>query len=52
MATTVYEVWETFQKPMMAVPFIELDYESLTDHELWIPPEERRDFKPRQWQRV
>jgi diaminopimelate decarboxylase len=41
-----YENWET-QKEVIQ-HYIEVDYESLSEHELWIPKEDRSDFKETQ----
>jgi len=46
-----YEVWNKFQKPFMEKhnkQYIDLDYESLKSHPLWIDKTSRKNFKPRQ----
>ena len=44
---TVYNFWETVQKPIMK-DATEVDYESLRNHPLWIDKAQRVDFKPEQ----
>jgi hypothetical protein len=42
-----YELWETKQRDMVE-NYLELEYESLKDHPLWIPKEKRQGFKETQ----
>lgn len=42
-----YELWETRQRDMVENS-IELEYESLADHPLWIPKEKRAGFTEKQ----
>jgi hypothetical protein len=44
-----YEIWASHQKPMMQVPYFEIEYESLSSHPLWVPREKRVNFTNRQW---
>ena len=45
----VYDAWILHQKPMMQVPYFEIEYESLSSHPLWVPKEKRVSFTNRQW---
>ena len=45
----VYYGWILHQKPMMQVPYFEIEYESLSAHPLWVPKEKRVNFTNRQW---
>ena len=45
----VYQSWASHQKPMMQVPYFEIEYESLSSHPLWVPKEKRVNFTNRQW---
>lgn len=47
-ATVKYDYWDSHPK---SVPFLELDYESLRSHPLWVAEEERHDFGPLQTER-
>ena len=38
--------WERVQKPCILHPF-EVAYEVLSEHPLWVPPEDRNDWGPR-----
>lgn len=40
-------IWHDRQRGIVE-NFVELDYESLADHPLWMPKEKRKDFKPKQ----
>ena len=42
-----YDYWEKHQRPYIAHAF-EIEYESLSEHPLWVPKEQRVDFGPRQ----
>lgn len=44
-----YKVWEDFQKPAMRLPFVELEYESLKSHIMWVDKESRKQFDRRQF---
>jgi len=44
-----YEMWDKYQKPNMKVPFLELSYESLKEHPLWIEKPARSNFDRRQY---
>ena len=44
----VYYGWILHQKPMMQVPYFEIEYESLSAHPLWVPKEKRVNFTNRQ----
>jgi hypothetical protein len=46
-ATIKYAYWDTHEKK---VPFLEVEYESLRSHPLFIPDELRKDFGPLQTQ--
>lgn len=45
----VYYGWICHQKAMMQVPYFEIEYESLSEHPLWVPKEKRTNFSNRQW---
>jgi len=47
IATVKYIVWNEIQKKNIKFPY-ELEYNTLAEHKLWVPKEERKDFKPRQ----
>ena len=36
IAVVRYEAWHRYQKPMMRLPFLEVEYESLSAHALWV----------------
>ncbi len=42
-----YFAWDVYQKPRMSHAY-ELEYESLRGHRLWLDPEIRGNFRPRQ----
>lgn len=42
-----YDHWEKHQRPYIAHA-LEVEYESLSEHPLWVPKERRIDFGPRQ----
>lgn len=42
-----YDHWERHQRPYITHAF-EVEYESLSEHPLWVPKERRADFGPRQ----
>jgi hypothetical protein len=44
-ATLKYAYWDSRPK---LVPFLELEYEALRSHPLWVPDEQRHDFGPLQ----
>ena len=44
-AEVKYAYWESHEK---SVPFLELDYESLRSHMLFVPDEQRKNFGPLQ----
>ena len=46
-----YAYWEIYQQSRIHNPF-EVEYESLAAHPMWIPKEERVNFRSRQYQRV
>jgi MinD-like ATPase involved in chromosome partitioning or flagellar assembly len=43
-----YEVWDKYQKMFLTDRYFDLDYESLSEHKLWVGEKERQNFKPRQ----
>lgn len=43
-----YRFWEKYQRPRIK-HVLEVEYESLSGHSLWIIKERRRDFAPDQW---
>jgi len=47
IAVVKYIVWEKIQKKDIKYPY-ELEYESLAEHKLWVPKEQRKDFEARQ----
>lgn len=46
--TVRYSFWELVQKEKMTLPYIELEYESLRWHPLWVSGANRSSFQPRQ----
>ena len=50
-AAVKYAYWDQKQKAMILNPF-EVEYESLAAHPMWVPKEERVNFRSRQYQRV
>lgn len=44
-AAVKYAYWDSHPK---SVPFLELEYEALRSHPLWVPDDLRRDFEPLQ----
>lgn len=45
VAQLKYHVWETYQRPGLALDrYVEIDYESLKQHPLWVPSELRKQF--------
>ncbi len=44
-AAVKYAYWDAHEKP---VPFLELEYEALHSHPLWVPEQLRQDFGPLQ----
>ena len=48
IALIKYYCWDTLQRPH--VTGFDLDYESMRQHPLWRPQDERERFAPRQWQ--
>ena len=48
IAVHKYVMWEKWQKPMLGARSFEIEYESLRGHPLWVPKEQRVNFKPRQ----
>lgn len=49
IARVKYTIWDREQKAILGDRAFELDYESLSQHPLWIPKEERSDFHVRQY---
>lgn len=47
LAEVKYEVWDTYQKPILKHTY-DIEYESLKNHPLWVPKEQRKNFKPHQ----
>jgi len=43
-----YKFWEEHQRPKVKY-FLEIEYESLLAHPLWVPKELRANFAPDQW---
>jgi hypothetical protein len=43
-----YSFWNNFQKDALKGQGMEVRYDSLSNHPLWIPAEDRKDFEPRQ----
>ena len=43
-----YDYWDNGQKAKIHNPF-EVEYESLREHPLWVPKEERLDWEPRRY---
>lgn len=50
LAEVRYQAWDTFQKPFMRVPWVEIKYSSLCSHPLWLPPDLRHKFSAHQTQ--
>lgn len=48
VARVKYDYWYEHQKGVILNAY-ELQYESLSNHPLWVPKERRRFFGPRQW---
>lgn len=44
-------IWKKYQRPQIK-NYIELEYESLSNHRLWVPKERRADFKWNQTARI
>ena len=44
-----YRFWEQYQRPRIR-HVLEVEYESLSGHSLWIPREARFNFAPDQWE--
>lgn len=44
-AAIKYEYWDSHEK---SVPFLELEYNSLSRHPLYVPPDQRKNFGPLQ----
>ena len=47
VAQVKYDFWKEYQRGRIRQP-IELEYESLSYHPLWVPKDKRRNFKTRQ----
>ncbi len=47
LAAVKYEYWASVQRDMVAHPY-DVDYESLSDHPLWLPKRLRQELEPRQ----
>ena len=45
IAPIKYEVWNQFQKPIMKLPFLEVEYASLSNHRLWANKRDRTNFQ-------
>ena len=45
IAQVKYQYWKRYQKPIVQYRMIEVRYEDLKEHPLWIPKERRKDFK-------
>lgn len=43
-----YHYWGSHQKPILKDKAFDLEYKSLSDHPMWVPKEERREFWSRQ----
>ena len=48
IAARKYSWWESHSRPR-CVWYWDLPYEDLARHPLWVPPEQRINFRPRQW---
>jgi hypothetical protein len=46
------KMWNQHQKPLLGSRAFELEYESLASHPLWVEQDLRRDFGPRQTERL
>ncbi len=44
LAKLKYEFWDNYQRGCIN-DYLEIEYNSLSEHPMWISPEERRDFK-------
>lgn len=51
IAAVKYSLWRKYQRPITA-NWLEVEYESLAAHPLWIDEEERAGFGPRQTERA
>lgn len=40
-----YDCWEKYQKPKMAIPYFEFDYERASSHPMWLPKEKRLNLR-------
>jgi hypothetical protein len=48
IAGVAYWAWHVYQKPMIEARAIDLEYNSLAGHPLWLPAEQRAQFSPHQ----
>ena len=48
LAMQRYRHWDIVQKPPLGRQATEVEYESLSEHPLWVPKERRANFGPRQ----
>jgi|TARA_R110001592_G_scaffold88735_2_gene261229 hypothetical protein len=44
-----YKMWKYYQRDRIQ-NYVELDYESMSNHGLWIPKKNRKDFNPKQFE--
>lgn len=49
IAATKYAFWDEVQRSQIANP-IEIEYESLAGHPIWVPQKERKDWAAREWE--